>query len=97
VTANACHPGVVRTGIFDGVGGVFGALAVLASVFYLPPSIGAASAVLLATDPRYGDRTGRWITRSHVRQPHEATPPAEARDESVGRAVWDALSKLAAA
>ena len=95
VTANACHPGVVRTGVFGGLGGVLGLLARASSVFYLSPSQGAASPYLLATAPRYGERTGRWVTRGHFRGPHEATPPGQAADPAVGGAVWDALAQLA--
>ncbi|MEM1115165.1 MAG: SDR family NAD(P)-dependent oxidoreductase [Bacteroidota bacterium] len=95
VTAHACHPGVVRTGVFGGVGGVVGFLAQAASVLYLSPSAGAASPYLLATDPAYGERTGRWVTRGHLRGPHEAEPPAQARAPEVGAAVWEALDRLA--
>ena len=95
VTANACHPGVVRTGIFQGLGGLSGLFATLASVFYLPPSVGAGVPYLVATAPRYGDRTGRWITRGHLRGPHEADPPDAALDLAVGAALWKALDRLA--
>ena len=95
VTANACHPGVVRTGVFRGLGGPSGFFATLFSVLYLPPSAGAASPYLLATAPRYASRTGRWVTRGHLRGPHEAEPPQAARDPEVGRAVWGALARLA--
>lgn len=97
VTANACHPGVVRTGVFGGVGGVVGLLAQAFSVFYLPPSKGAESPYLLAAGPAYGERTGRWVTRGHLRGPHEASPPRQAADPETGRAVWDALARLAEA
>ena len=95
VTANACHPGVVRTGVFGGMGGVVGLLARASSVFYLSPKQGAASPFLLATAPRYGERTGRFVTRGFLKGPHEATPPGQAADPAVGGAVWDALGRLA--
>lgn len=95
VTANACHPGVVRTGVFEGVSGVLGVLARAASVLYLSPVQGAASPFLLATDPAYATRTGRWVTRGHLRRPHEADPPDAARSPAMGAAVWDALAGLA--
>ena len=97
VTANACHPGVVRTGVFGGVGGVIGLLAQASSIFYLPPSKGAESPYLLATAPAYGTRTGRFVTRGHLREPHEADPPEQATDPDLGAAVWDALARLAEA
>ena len=95
VTANACHPGVVRTGVFGGMGGVVGLLARASSVLYLSPKQGAASPYLLATAPPYGERTGRFVTRGFLRGPHEATPPGQAADPEVGGAVWDALGRLA--
>ncbi|WP_420454856.1 SDR family NAD(P)-dependent oxidoreductase [Rubrivirga sp.] len=95
VTAHACHPGVVNTGVFGGLGGVLGAVAGLASFLYLPPSAGARSPYVLATAPEYGRRTGCWVTRGTLRGPHEEDPPAQARDPKMGRAVWDALALLA--
>ncbi len=96
VTAHACHPGVVRTGVFGGVGGLVGLLAQASSVLYLSPARGAESPFLLATDPRYGTRTGCWVTRGFLRGPHQAESPAQARDAEVGRAAWGALERLAA-
>ena len=95
VTANACHPGVVRTGVFGGMGGVVGALAGAFSFLYLSPKAGAESPYLLTTGPAYATRTGRWVTRGHLRGPHEADPPKQAQDPAVGGAVWDALGRLA--
>ena len=95
VTANACHPGVVRTGVFGGMGGVVGALAGAFSFLYLSPEAGAESPYLLTTGPAYATRTGRWVTRGHLRGPHEADPPKQAQDPAVGGAVWDALGRLA--
>ena len=95
VTSNACHPGVVRTGVFDGMGGALGAVAKAASFLYLSPAAGAESPFLLATDPRYAERTGRWVTRGYLRGPHEKPAPAQARDPDVGAMLWDALSRLA--
>ena len=95
VTANACHPGLVRTGVSSGFGPLLGPVLSLFSPLYLPPAVGAQSPLLLATAPQYGERTGRFVTRSHLRGPHEARPPAQARDPAVGAAVWDALGRLA--
>ena len=96
VTANACHPGVVRTGVFGGLGGGLGAAARLFSFLYLSPEAGAKSPLLLTADPTYATRTGRWVTRGFLRGPHEASAPAAARDPKTGAAVWDALARLAA-
>lgn len=95
VTSNACHPGVVRTGVFNGVAGVIGMLARLSAPLYLSPEAGAESPLLLATDPRYGRETGRWVTRGRFRGPHPADPPAATLDPANGSALWDALARLA--
>lgn len=95
VVANCCHPGVVRTGIFPGLGGPSGFFATLFSVFYLPPSAGARGPLLLADDPEWAYKTGRFVTRSHFRSPHEATPPEHASDPAWGAAVYDAMALLA--
>ena len=96
VTANACHPGVVKTDVFGGMGGALGLAARAASFLYLSPQKGAESPALLASGPEYATRTGRWVTRGVVRGPHEATPPAAASDPETGDAVWAALDRLAA-
>ena len=96
VTANACHPGVVQTGVFGGMGGALGAAAGLFSFLYLSPETGAESPLLLAADSRYATETGRWVTRGFLRGPHQATPPKQALDPRTGAAVWDALAQLAA-
>ena len=95
VTANACHPGVVKTDVFGGMGGALGLAAQAASFLYLSPKTGAESPFVLATDPAYATRTGRWVTRGFLRGPHEATPPAQAQDPQTGAAVWAALDTLA--
>ncbi len=95
VTANACHPGLVRTNVYGGFGRLLRPVLQALSFLYLSPEQGAESPYLLATAPRYGERTGRWITRSHLRGPHEATPPSLARSTEAGDAVWAALASLA--
>ena len=95
VTANCVHPGVVRTGIFPGLGGAGGFFATLFSVFYLPPSAGARGPLMLAADPAWRGRTGRFVTRGHFRGPHEAEPPEQARDPAWGAAAYDAMRLLA--
>lgn len=95
VTANACHPGVVQTGVFSGMGGALGRAAGAFSFLYLSPETGAESPLLLATAPAYATETGRWVTRGFLRGPHPATPPAQAQNPAVGAAVWAALAWLA--
>ena len=94
--AHACHPGVVRTDVFGGLGGALGLAARAFSFAYLSPDKGAESPLLLATHPRYGAETGRWVTRGFLRGPHPAAAPAAAQDPATGAAVWEALGLLAA-
>jgi NAD(P)-dependent dehydrogenase (short-subunit alcohol dehydrogenase family) len=62
VTANAIHPGGVRTGIFAKGGGLRGAAAGLFARFAgRSPGEGADTAVWLATDPALSETTGRFF------------------------------------
>lgn len=97
VVAHVCHPGVVRTRIFGGVGGALGFFATLFSVLYLPPSLGAKVPLALATAPEFGERTGVFLRRSHLRGPHEAEPPVQATDTRWTSAAWGAMDILARA
>jgi NAD(P)-dependent dehydrogenase (short-subunit alcohol dehydrogenase family) len=92
VTANACHPGLVRTAVFDGMG-LVGSAAKLFSALYLSPETGAEAPFRLATAPEYGERTGRYVVRSFFTRPHEAKPSKAARTPANGAVVWEALSR----
>ncbi len=69
VTANAMHPGGVRTPLFRKAGGLLGpAIALWALAAGRGPGKGADTAVWLATDPDLATTSGRfWIDRSDVR------------------------------
>ena len=96
ITVNACHPGLVSTGVFAGMGRVAEIFAKAFSPLYLTPEKGARAPFLLATDPAYAERTGRYVVQSVVRAPREKAPSSLSRDPEVGAVVWDALARLAA-
>ena len=63
VTANAVHPGVVRTQMMLRAPGVFRLIAYLALPFALSPQKGAATSVYLASSAEVKDVSGRYFTR----------------------------------
>jgi NAD(P)-dependent dehydrogenase (short-subunit alcohol dehydrogenase family) len=64
VTANAVHPGIVRTPMMLGAPGVFRAISYAARPFSLPPDKGAATSVLLASSPDAAQVSGQYFTRA---------------------------------
>jgi retinol dehydrogenase 12 len=68
VTANAVHPGVVRTQMILSAPGMLRLVAYLALPFALSPEKGAATSVYVATSPEVQAVSGRYFTRSRVAQ-----------------------------
>lgn len=64
VTANAVHPGIVKTPMMLGARGFFRAVAYLALPFALSPEQGAATSVHLATSPDLAGVSGKYFTKS---------------------------------
>jgi retinol dehydrogenase-12 len=62
VTANAVHPGIVRTPMMRGAQGVFRAISYAALPFSLSPDKGAATSVLLASSPDPTQVSGQYFT-----------------------------------
>ena len=95
VTANACHPGSVRTGLGrDGdASGVIGLVAFgLLRPFYLSAARGARTLIYLATAPEVAGQTGGYYVRC---RPHRVSIPA--RDDDAARRLWEASEQLVAA
>jgi NAD(P)-dependent dehydrogenase (short-subunit alcohol dehydrogenase family) len=63
VTANAVHPGVVRTQMMLRAPGFFRVAAYLALPFALSPQKGAATSIYLACSPEVKDVSGKYFTR----------------------------------
>lgn len=62
VTANAVHPGIVRTQMMLGASGLFKVISLLARPFAISPREGAATSVYLASSPDVADVSGRYFT-----------------------------------
>ncbi len=86
VTANAVHPGLVRTNLMRQ------ALAPLRWATRLvsaPPARAAAAIVPLALAPEYEGKTGRFFKGGR-----EIEPPPYTRDPDVARRLWDVCTSL---
>ena len=91
VTANALHPGTVRTG-WGGegeAGRLLGFGLATARWFFLSPEQGARTSVYLAASPDVEGRTGGYYVRRRL-----ATPSAAARDDEAARRLWDVSEEL---
>jgi NAD(P)-dependent dehydrogenase (short-subunit alcohol dehydrogenase family) len=64
ITANAVHPGVVKTPMMLRAPGIFRAVAYLSLPFALSPSQGAETSVYLASSPEVGGVSGKYFARS---------------------------------
>ena len=88
VTANAMHPGGVRTSLFRKAGGLLGpAIALWALAAGRSPGEGADTAVWLATDPDLATTSGRfWIDRTDVR--------CRFKDPDQEEALWQLCAEM---
>ena len=64
ITANAVHPGIVRTPMMRGSEGVFRAISYAALPFSLSPEKGAATSVFLADSPDAALTSGQYFTNA---------------------------------
>jgi NAD(P)-dependent dehydrogenase (short-subunit alcohol dehydrogenase family) len=86
VTANAVHPGLVRTNLMRQAPALLRWATGLVSA---SPERAAASIAPLALAPEYASRTGRFF-----RGGREIEPPPYTRDPEVGRHLWEVCSSL---
>ena len=84
VTANALHPGAVRTGLGDGHGRLWDLLARSIKLFFKSPARGARTQVYLATSPEVAEASGGYYVDCRP-----ARPSAAARDERAQARLWD--------
>ena len=61
VTANAVHPGIVKTQMMLGASGLFKAISWLARPFAVSPRQGAATSIHLASSPEVGGVSGQYF------------------------------------
>jgi retinol dehydrogenase 12 len=93
VTANALHPGTVRTGLgMDGdVKGFTGVGARIVRPFLISSARGARTSIYLASDPSPEGRTGGFWVRRRPRRMSRA-----ARDDGSADRLWDESERLLA-
>jgi retinol dehydrogenase 12 len=80
VTANAVHPGVVRTQMMLGTPGIFRAISYAALPFSLSPAKGATSSVFLASAPELAKVSGQYFSRTKTRKAKTAFNTQENRN-----------------
>jgi retinol dehydrogenase-14 len=86
VTANAIHPGLVRTSLMSGAPAlVRWAIRPISR----SPEAAAKSIVPLAVDPAFAGRSGLFFHNARA-----IDPPASTRDADVARRLWDVCAEL---
>jgi len=90
VTANALHPGVVRTSFgADDPGRVQRLLVPVMRPFMKSPEQGAATSIHLASSPFVAGVTGQYFSESKPKRSSEAS-----RDEAVAARLWRVSADL---
>lgn len=91
VTANALHPGFVRTRFFQDFTGWVGFLMkVGASLAAITPEEGARTSIHLASSPEVEGVTGQYFVKSRP-----ARPSPQARDRAAAERLWRVSEELA--
>ncbi|WP_068180921.1 SDR family oxidoreductase [Mycobacterium sp. UM_CSW] len=80
VTANAAHPGIVRTPMMRGAQGVFRAISFAALPFSRSPRQGAATSLFLATSPDAAAASGQYFTNAAPKNVKSAYNTPENRE-----------------
>jgi retinol dehydrogenase 12 len=80
VTANAVHPGIVRTPMMTGAPGFFRAISYAALPFSLSPNEGAATSVFLASSADGAQVSGQYFTKAKVKKVKTASNTQANRD-----------------
>jgi NAD(P)-dependent dehydrogenase (short-subunit alcohol dehydrogenase family) len=91
VTANALHPGTVRTG-YGADGDTSGVLAFgikTGSPFFLTPAQGARTSIYLSSSPEVEGVSGRYFVKCKPAQ-----PKSWARDADAARQLWQVSEEL---
>lgn len=89
ITANALHPGVIRTSLNRNQGGLFALGWLVAKPFFGSPRRGASTIVHLATSDEGGQVSGEYFTKSE-KQPLGR----RAIDEDSARRLWEVSEEL---
>lgn len=80
VTANAVHPGIVRTPMMRGAEGIFRAISYAALPFSRSADRGAATSVFLATSARASQASGKYFVNARPRKVRTAHNTPQNRD-----------------
>jgi NAD(P)-dependent dehydrogenase (short-subunit alcohol dehydrogenase family) len=88
VTANALHPGAVRTKIWTNQG-AFTPVTRLISAFLMEPEEGAKTSIYLASSPDVERVTGKYFEKCS-----EKMPSAESLDAKLASGLWDLSLKM---
>jgi len=93
VTANAVHPGVVRTGFGrnsrGATGAAFAIFHVIGRPFLLTPAQGAETLIHLASSPDIADVSGEYFVKKQIA---ESSP--RSCDADLARRLWDVSEEL---
>jgi NAD(P)-dependent dehydrogenase (short-subunit alcohol dehydrogenase family) len=93
VTANAVHPGVVRTGFGKNNPGLWGKFFSLGQTigrpFFLSPADGAATSIYLASSPEVEGVTGKYFVKCKA-----VSSNAESYDTEIARRLWEVSEEL---
>lgn len=90
VTANAMHPGFVRSGFGQNNPGFLGKFIKLGQAFARTPERGARTLVYLATSPEVEGLSGKYF-----HDERESRTSVAAREMEVARRLWDVSVRLA--
>jgi retinol dehydrogenase-12 len=91
VTANAMHPGFVRTAFGHNTPGLFKSVVQLAQLFARTPEQGARTLVYLATSPAVAKVSGQYFVDERPGRMSRA-----AQDDAAGRRLWEQSERLMA-
>lgn len=96
VTANACHPGGVRSGFgsSEDTRGLERLAMVVGRPFLVSPARGAEPLVYLAASPEVAGVTGAYFTGGYLPGVHQRTPSRAARDDEAARRLWALSDEL---
>jgi NAD(P)-dependent dehydrogenase (short-subunit alcohol dehydrogenase family) len=89
VTANALHPGVVRTNFGKGIKGRWRILLMLGKPFTISAGKGAETSIYLASSPKVSGTSGKYFVKQK-----EKRSSKESYNESVAKRLWDESAKL---
>jgi NAD(P)-dependent dehydrogenase (short-subunit alcohol dehydrogenase family) len=89
VTANALHPGGIRSNLGRSEGRALEAVRKLVGLFLKSPEEGARTSLYLACSPEVEGVSGRYFANCR-----ERTPAAHARDPELARRLWERSEEL---